>query len=258
MVRRSPIPKCPKALAKAGQEEMGRAEKYFEANPREGKFVFRAYDSRAVRSALSRAFRGVCAYCEHPISAIEIEHYRPKGAVRTADGRMDDGYWWLAATWENLFPACYECNRVRWKETVDGRWVSSGKGEWFPLKDEAARANAKGEEAREEPLLLNPYLDEPSQHLEFRANGDVCARTDRGVETIRILDLNRSGLTRARRAHMLLLEFALRDLESAEAALRAHKDDAELANKVRLAEEQVAVAIENGFYGATAQRIGEP
>jgi uncharacterized protein (TIGR02646 family) len=255
VLRRSPVPKCPKALAKAGAEEMKRAEAHFDAEPRNGKFDFRAYNSRPVRSALSKTFRGVCAYCEDRIDALEIEHYRPKGAVRTESDRLHDGYWWLASTWENLFPACPECNKVRWKETVDGRWVSSGKGEWFPLEDETARATAKGEESREKPLLLNPYEDEPSQHLEFLASGAVRARTRRGAETIRILDLNRSGLTRGRRAHLLLLEFALRDLESAEAELRAGKGDAEL---VRCAEEQVAVAIENGFYGATAQRIGAP
>jgi uncharacterized protein (TIGR02646 family) len=258
VLHRSPIPKCPKSLADAGAKEFERARAHFGAQPRTGKFTFSAYDSLEVRSELKSAFQDVCAYCEDRIDAIDIEHYRPKGAVRTENGRrIPDGYWWLAATWENLFPACHECNRIRLKETADGQWVSSGKGEWFPLEDETARAKAQGEEEREKPLLLNPYKDEPSEHLDFRADGKVLARTRRGEETIRILDLNRSALRSRRRTHLKYLERLRMDLEAAEAEWLADMDNEELAAKRQFAEDQVAAhVLENGYYGASAQLLG--
>jgi uncharacterized protein (TIGR02646 family) len=254
---RSPIPECPQSLAVAGAEELERAEAHFSAEDRDRKkkFEFGAYDSRAVRSTLRSTFHEGCAYCEERLSAIEIEHYRPKGAVRTENGRLDDGYWWLAASWENLLPACYYCNTIRWKETVDGQWVKSGKGEWFPLEDESARATAMGQEEHEKPLLLNPYNDVPSEHLNFLSNGEVKPRTRRGEETIRILDLNRGGLRDRRWAHLTLLERTREDLELAEAEWLADKNNPELAAKRRFAEQQVARVMKNGYFGATAQHL---
>jgi uncharacterized protein (TIGR02646 family) len=255
VLHRSPIPKCPKSLAEAGAKELECAEKHFSAQPRKGKFKFSAYDTKDVRSELRSSFHEVCAYCEEKLSAIEIEHYRPKGAIRTENGRLPDGYWWLAASWDNLLPACFYCNTVRWKETVEGQWLSSGKGEWFPLEDETARATAKGEEEREKPLLLNPYKDEPSEHLDFLANGEVRARTRRGAATIRILDLNRNGLPDRRWAHLTLLERTRADLEAAEAEWRADMGNEELAAKRRFAEAQVARVMKSGYYGASAQHL---
>ncbi|HWO46598.1 MAG TPA: hypothetical protein VNM41_00935, partial [Solirubrobacterales bacterium] len=171
MRRVEPTPPCPPVLDPAGSpgaEERARAIAHFTAEGwEEKKFTFSAYQVDEVREALLDAFNGVCAYCEAPLPSIEVEHFRPKGSVRTGDGQRKPGYYWLAATWENLLPSCHNCNTDLWTEHPDGTRRKTGKGTWFPLEDEGARATAEGEEANERPLLLHPYEDDPTEHLEF-------------------------------------------------------------------------------------------
>jgi uncharacterized protein (TIGR02646 family) len=211
MRRLHPIPPCPPALDPAdsvGARERAKAIAHFTRDDWELKpsFAFRAYQEAEVREALRQAFGGVCAYCERPVSSIEIEHYRPKGAVETPSGRQRPGYYWLAASWENLLPSCHDCNTDLWTHHPDGSLRKSGKGSWFPLEDESARATREGEEERERPLLLHPYDDDPAEHLEFGEDGIVRPRelpdgthSRRGEVTIERLGLNRRGLVDARR-----------------------------------------------------------
>jgi hypothetical protein len=57
--------------------------------------------------------------------------------------------------------------RRREQQTVDGSSGVSGKANWFPLADERRRVRAPGSLAREQPLLLHPYYDDASEHLEY-------------------------------------------------------------------------------------------
>jgi hypothetical protein len=164
------------------------------------------------RDLLLRTFNGKCAYCEVKLTAGQIkgdvDHYRPKGGIidekgqivyvfdkRTNRNRPHPGYYWLAYEWWNLLPSCIGCNRP-------GRDLSGemgGKWNYFPVS--GSYALWPGEERSEEPLLLNPWIDNPNDHLKFDDElGFIQYRTPRGELTINLLKLNRDGLLEERRA----------------------------------------------------------
>ena len=127
--------------------ERARAHQGKAAKKRNGKkesFEFAAYKADEVKRRLEELFHGKCAYCETYYSAsapVDVEHYRPKGAVSEDD--KHPGYWWLAMAWDNLLPSCIDCNRKRKQivvkpstsvaelrtlgTTPDGRPIGSGK-----------------------------------------------------------------------------------------------------------------------------------
>lgn len=149
-----------------------------------------------------------CAYCEAMISLNQpgdVEHFRPKGKVTDENDRIVEvdtengrrphpGYFWIAYDWRNLLPSCSKCNRLA--KTSDGRLV--GKSTRFPVK--GVHASSPAEIDREVPLLINPLVDDPSEHLDMDVEtGVLFKKTDRGEMCIRILDLNREGLPEARK-----------------------------------------------------------
>ena len=135
-----------------------------------------------------------CCFCEfkeqHDYN--DVEHYRPKAEVLHARGGTSrPGYWWLSWTWANLMFACQSCNR-------------SFKRTWFPL-DEASvplKPLAKPP-GREKPLLINPFEENPVDHIQFR---EVMVegrrrwipfsrdRSEKGRWTIEITGLDRATL----------------------------------------------------------------
>jgi uncharacterized protein (TIGR02646 family) len=136
-------------------------------------FPFKAYKHPDVKAALELLFHNKCAYCEtrygttHPV---EIEHWRPKGEVRTPNGiKIRPGFYWLAAEWDNLLPSCIDCNRARTQELPDRSKKVLGKANQFPV-DHPNPTHIKDIECSA-PLLLNPCLDDPSQHIEFLKEG---------------------------------------------------------------------------------------
>lgn len=152
------------------------------------------------------AFHEKCAYCEVKIVAGQrsgdVEHYRPKGRVMTRDGKQvfsrqepHPGYYWLAYHWRNLLPACLACNRPG----TDPKGLASGKWDRFPVEADTWARTLRGV-SRERPLLLNPWRDDPNEHLVFDdPNGIIGFRTTRGEITVQILGLNRDGLPEGRR-----------------------------------------------------------
>lgn len=155
-------------------------------------------------------FRGKCAYCE--ISIYEgqhgdIEHFRPKGAVIDPggdpvkvliDGSEEEhpGYYWLAYDWTNMLPSCQLCNQPN---TQRSGGLPVGKRDYFPLEPGSPRAAAPGEEAHERPLLINPTLEDPADHLKVDKSGVLAARTPRGQACIDVLGLNLRDLPNARK-----------------------------------------------------------
>lgn len=150
------------------------------------------------------AFRGKCAFCEQKVTSNQhgdIEHYRPKAAVKERDGSFvvrqqngreerHPGYYWLAYDWKNFLLSCVLCNQLS--------ATGFGKGNKFPVR--GFRAWNPGEEGREEPLLVNPCTEDPALHFELSADtGILTGRTDRGTATIEILGLNERDLPHARR-----------------------------------------------------------
>lgn len=139
--------------------------------------------------ALTAMSFGKCGYCESTITFsgnASLERFRPKaGAVGLNREFSSEHYWWLAYEWENLYAACATCNKV--------------KGPKFPVQGRRAPVGATGERlASEQPLLLDPCMDDPQQHLEFQADGSVRPRSSRGEVTIETLELNRTDQVRER------------------------------------------------------------
>ncbi len=133
---------------------------------------YKAYKSESVIKALNELFHGKCAYCESAYSAtqpVDVEHYRPKGAIIIKDALTPPGYYWLAATWENLLPSCIDCNRERTQEFQDRRTGKVGKANKFPVRGRKKHAAKPGHEKREHTyrLLINPCEDLPHNQLEF-------------------------------------------------------------------------------------------
>ena len=160
------------------------------------KFKDRIYAHDSVKNALLEAQHSKCCYCESKFRATypgAVEHFRPKGAVQQErnQGREYPGYYWLAYSWENLLVSCHSCN--------------SKKGTLFPLSDPEARARSHhGDMGAECPLLVDPASEEPRQHIRFRGPASE-PLTERGRETIRVLELNRSDLEEERRRELAIL-----------------------------------------------------
>ena len=176
------------------------------------------------KNFLLAIFNHKCAYCETVISSNQpgdVEHFRPKGRVVDDDfkpirvkyrkwGEIDHpGYFWLAYDWDNLLPACIDCNRYRRHEKG-----GAGKADRFPVAE--FRARLPGQERREQPLLVDPCRCDPADHFEFLGDGLIRAKTKMGEETIRIFGLNiREQLVADRRAMFSDTKRLFRDLVDA-------------------------------------------
>lgn len=204
---------------------------------------YAAYSEQDVKDHLNVLFDNKCAYCEMDYggSPMDIEHYRPKGAIIELDpatykpfGKaksvpaLKPGYYWLAAKWENLLPSCIDCNRRR---THDYRKIGkevTGKGNYFPLAAGSIRARKHTQRVAlrgEQPLLLNPCTDNPALHLHFGSEANIVGDTQRGNATIEILGLQRESLVRKRRRVLALLRNSITNIKSAQARLKAQPDD---------------------------------
>ncbi|WP_433765309.1 endonuclease [Pseudomonas putida] len=198
-----------------------------------GSFEFKLYKHDEVKQRLHQLFHGKCAYCETFYSAsgpVDVEHFRPKGAI--AEAPDHPGYWWLAMKWENLLPSCIDCNRKRRQKLVGGQttleqlWdtsfsealhgVGAGKKDSFPVSGTYV-VSENGDYTAEQPLLLNPCNDEPSQFLKFNVEypslpalvvpNDLPGEPARGAHSIKIYGLNRLGLVQDRTRVLRQLEF---------------------------------------------------
>ena len=224
----------------AGSAELTKVKKHINApNPPEDQadskkksFTFTAYKAADVRTSLEMLFHGKCAYCETTYAAsapVDIEHYRPKGAV--AEDSAHGGYWWIAMSWDNLLPSCIDCNRQRGQVLVEPSSSlatlaatakpvvsQSGKKDSFPLAATGVRQLAEEIEfTREQALLLNPCIDDPATCLMYSFDaahpaglilptGEV-EQQIRGAVSIQIYGLNRLKLVQDRTRVLRRLEF---------------------------------------------------
>lgn len=239
---------APEGFDEAAERELAKVLDHFERAGRDEGYKFAAYKAAGVAETLNAMFNGKCAYCEsriHAIQPTDVEHYRPKGAVLISGRPTKPGYYWLAARWDNLLPSCIYCNRPNRHELphLEGGEVQ-GKGNHFPLADEAARSRRSHEDhTREEPLILDPCgHNDPRDHLLFSEDGLVEPRPDadgvpsvHGAETIDILALQRKGLVFERREKALRILGDLKLIE--ELAAVAERDQEArplLAERMRL------------------------
>jgi len=199
------------ALAPQAAKELDRARAEIAYTGSQRRFVFTVYKAPAVKLALNGLFQGKCAYCESPLvsAAGDIEQFRPKSGVTEAP--QHPGYWWLLNSWENLLIACQYCNRMQKVEVGErGRSESIGKHNRFPLIDESKRAyTPEADLSLEQPMLLDPTVDDPAPHLTFSDDGQVFSETARGNVTISTLGLNRVNLIQQRLSTALQYRAAL-------------------------------------------------
>jgi hypothetical protein len=281
IVKRSAPPpldlKGKKGAPSAGEKELAAVlELYSQAANLSKSFDFKAYKSKTVIDELTRLFAGKCAYCESKYQAtqpVDVEHYRPKGGYNTLElpasptsrkrgataqpmeakvKLQTPGYYWLAMSWDNLLPACIDCNRERNQLVPDEtssngfKTIKVGKGNNFPLVDESKRRLDKAtgklthtSKKREQPLILDPARDKPDQHLEFTEEGIVRPAlvknkpSPRGEASIQVYALQRIGLVQERRARAKLVLAQIERVRELIADLNGRPGDAQLQSRLR-------------------------
>jgi uncharacterized protein (TIGR02646 family) len=157
-------------------------------------FEFESRIWSELKDHLLRLFHHKCAYCEAYFDHVDfgdVEHYRPKKRVEGEP--THPGYYWMAYDERNLLPSCKLCNQAR------------GKMNQFPVAGTRA-VRPEDDLHAEEALLLNPYQDDPAEHLHFVPRlGTVAAKSrdgqpsPKGVESWRAYNLNRERLIEFRR-----------------------------------------------------------
>jgi energy-coupling factor transporter ATP-binding protein EcfA2 len=122
----------------------------------------------------------VNAYCEQKTNNLQIDHYRP---VKE--------YPWLKNEWSNLLPACSECSASKSNIfPTKGINLSLSRLKEYPkLEKKDYRADSKYF-LSEEPLLIHPEIDTAENHFYFDKKGFIQSFTERGKETINLLNLN--------------------------------------------------------------------
>lgn len=184
-------------------------------------FTFKAYKKDDVKKALGQLFHGKCAYCESRYAGtqpMDVEHWRPKGGVaEPGQTGLAVGYPWLAARWTNLLPSCIDCNRPRVQhDDLTGLDETLGKANQFPITGPRMQRpvpNSATPPVEDLPLLIDPTVDDPSEHLRFRDDGVVTALTDKGRHSIRVYALNRAELVLERLGLARLIEQRLTTIE---------------------------------------------
>lgn len=170
-----------------------------------------------VGEKLRRMSRGRhrCMYCEDN-EGTDIEHHRPKSA-----------YPHHCFAWPNLLLACSHCN-------------SNAKRDLFPL------------DAQGNPLLLDPTVDDPYEHIAFvPETGQFQGLTPRGERTVEVFGLNRRQiLERGRRNVWTELQALMKEYS------RAHRaGDAAWQSRVRQALEDLPFqAVVHHFFRDALER----
>ena len=142
-------------------------------NADERRALFQRFRNRwtALREELSAHSHNKCWYieCKNPGTDDDIDHFRPKAAVKEEPDHP--GYYWLAFEWTNLRLSCHHANRPR---TNAETGETGGKSDHFPLIDPAMRAWEPTDDVRrEEPALLDPTRLADVAMLSFAPNGDA-------------------------------------------------------------------------------------
>lgn len=160
MIKLNKLP-LPAAVASAIAERTARYAKLRDAGAEIPESLASAYKAPEVKALLKEETFEKCAYCESKILHIDF------GDVEHI--KPKDAFHELRYHYGNLTLACGVCN--------------SRKGNFYS----------------EETPLLDPYVDEPKDHL--MAIGPMVLRTpgsDRGFVTQKILELNRPALVERR------------------------------------------------------------
>ena len=155
-----------------------------------------AYRSDQIKDALRKSQNNKCCFSEAKFEGDDahVEHFRPKGRIdEWPNGEsLYPGYYWLAYAWSNLF-LC--------KSTIN----CSYKRNFFPLEVGSSRNRSHLDNNIERPLLIDPSLDEPREHIRFREDEPI-ALTERGRVCIELLQLRHPEFEEARRTRLRILK----------------------------------------------------
>jgi hypothetical protein len=211
-VRRDPklIPEKVLRVAERAQAEL-------EALPAEQRAAFIEKKKRIWRAFaryLSKMSYGKCWYSESDCvhSFMDVDHYRPKKQAKRSDTDSDDGYPWLAFSWDNFRLSAQRANQINHDDATD---ETVGKGAWFPLMQGSRRATWDDRCIEDErPVLLDPAKLADVRLIEVTATGRMgptrfCLgeyERTRVHDTVRLLGLDLPGLVSARQGAMRLVQ----------------------------------------------------
>lgn len=163
---------------------------------------------------LAQMSYGKCWYSESDCvqSFKDVDHYRPKKQAKRSDTETDDGYPWLAFSWDNYRLAAQRSNQINRDEDND---EAVGKGAWFPLMSGSKKATWDDRcIAEERPVILDPARVEDVRLIEVTATGKMgptklCMgeyERTRVSTTVRFLGLDLPGLVSARLRAMRMVQ----------------------------------------------------
>ncbi|MEH8265140.1 HNH endonuclease [Aeromonas veronii] len=122
---------------------------------------------KGITNPLKITSHGKCAYCEKRVDG--------NGSYMEVDHFKCKGkYSELVVDWSNLVPSCKQCN------------------------------TKKGDIDVEEQQIVNPYFDNPSEHLRYQSLR-IVGITEKGNETVELFGYNLSDVD-ARKARLIILE----------------------------------------------------
>jgi len=194
-----------------------RAQAKLEALPADQRAAYiekKSHVWRGFARYLAKMSYGKCWYSESDCvqSFKDVDHYRPKKQAKRSDNEADDGYPWLAFSWDNFRLAAQRSNQINRDDDTD---ESVGKGAWFPLMQGSKRATWHDRCLDDErPLLLDPARLADVRLIEVTASGKMgptklclgAAERTRVEETVKRLSLDLPGLVSARKQAMRLVQ----------------------------------------------------
>ncbi|WP_085716122.1 hypothetical protein [Pseudomonas sp. B28(2017)] len=253
-VRNDPGVIPPKLLAVAA-----RAQAELEEKPQAERKTFiekKAHIWRAFAKHLAKMSYGKCWYSESndPQSFFDVDHFRPKKAAKRTDAREDDGYPWLAFSFENFRYSAGRSNRLSTDEATD---QTVGKGSWFPLMEGSPCASWDSRFlGHERPVLLDPTVRSDVALIDINADdgravaSETClgqAKQLRAKISIELYGLNLGNLVTARKRVMREVENNYRNLMDIVGA------DVDMAAVDRLQEQMRSATMSSAPYARAAR-----
>ncbi len=181
-VRRDPA-LIPEGVLKVAE----RAQAALELLPHEKRAAYikkKSHIWRSFKKYLRKMSYGKCRYSEanDPQSIFDVDHFRPKSEARRSETEFDDGYPWLAFSWDNFRYSAGRSNKLTTDEDTD---EVVGKSSWFPLIKGSAKASWDDRCVKDEhPMLLDPTNEDDVKLVEIAPDGRVspnkyCVGTNR-------------------------------------------------------------------------------
>ncbi|HEX5357804.1 MAG TPA: hypothetical protein VFW93_16490 [Aquabacterium sp.] len=208
-VKRNPA-LIPRLLLDAAAQAQRELDQIAEPDARKAYIEKRARLWRRFARYLKQMSYGKCWYSESDCvqSFADVDHFRPKKAAKRSEGETDDGYPWLAFSWENFRYAAQRSNQLNTDEDLE---ETVGKGAWFPLMPGSKKACWDDRcDADERPVILDPASKADVKLVAIDGAGvlvpsGLCLgeyERWRVTESVRYLGLNLDGLVGARKRAM--------------------------------------------------------